>query len=121
MPRAVPIELRTGSGDVRMIEMRGNVNVETGSGDIDGTALEGADVSAHTGSGDVTLETLAAETIYVQTGSGDVKLWVPSGEYQLDVTSGSGDRTIRGVTDAARATSEIYVHTGSGDLVIQGR
>jgi hypothetical protein len=65
--------------------------------------------------------TAPAERILVRTGSGDVHLVVPTGPYALRVDTGSGDTSIRGITDDAAAPGTLEVTTGSGDVTIRGR
>jgi hypothetical protein len=122
IPTGVPIELRTASGDIHIDGMLGTLSLHTGSGDIQGSGLSGADLVAFTGSGDVGLDVTAlAERIHVRTGSGDVHLAVPSGRYALRIDTGSGDTSIRGITDDIGAPGTLEVTTGSGDVTIRGR
>jgi hypothetical protein len=122
VPAAVPVVLRTGSGDVRARGTRAEVWMRTGSGDIDAHELLGIRVHAETGSGDVALRVQApAENVVVRTGSGDVELVVPRGGYRLSVSTGSGDEDVDGVHDDAAAPGSIEVDTGSGDVKVRGR
>ena len=121
VPSGVPVELHTDSGDVKLDDLLATIAVHTGSGDILGSDLGGADLRAETGSGDVTLDvTEPAEQVHVRTGSGDVALAVPSGGYSLSVTTGAGDHEVDGVSNDSGAPGSIEVFTGSGDVVIHG-
>jgi hypothetical protein len=121
IPAGVPVELHTSSGDIHLDGMQGTLSINTGSGDIQGWGLSGADLVAFTGSGDMRLDVTApAERIHVSTGSGDVHLDVPSGPYALRIDTGSGDISIRGITDDAGAANTLEVTTGSGDVTIGG-
>lgn len=122
VPARTPLTLHTGSGDVRLENLRARVALTTGSGDVAGSALSGLDLSAETGSGDVALEVLPlAQRVHVRTGSGDVALSVPSGRYRIAVSTGTGDQKLAGVSDDASAASAIEVTTGSSDVAIRGR
>jgi len=122
VPGWVTLNLRTGSGDVRLENIGADVALKTGSGDVTGWQLSGLDLSAETGSGDVAFELVTrANRVHVRAGSGDVALTVPSGSYRIDVSSGSGDRRFEGVSDEANAASALDVSTGSGDVSIRGR
>ena len=122
VPAAVPIVLRTGSGDIRARGTRAEAAVRTGSGDIDARDMLGVAIQAETGSGDVALGVRApAEHVVVRTGSGDVELVVPRGGYRLDVSTESGDEHVDGVHDDDSAAGFIEVDTGSGDVQVRGR
>jgi hypothetical protein len=121
IPAGVSVELHTSSGDIHLDGLLGTLSLDTGSGDIQGSSLSGADLVAVTGSGDVDLDVIApAERIHVRTGSGDVHLDVPSGSYALRIDTGSGDTSVRGITDDAGALNTLEVTTGSGDVTIRG-
>jgi len=122
VPKDLPLEIHTGSGDIRLDATHAPLVIETGSGDIAGADLGGLDLAAETGSGDIELRVLSPlERVDVHTGSGDVQLAVPAGSYRLDVTTGSGDESVSGVSHDASSTSSIDVDTGSGDVRIRGR
>ena len=94
----VPVETRlksdTGSGDIELDGIRGNVVADTGSGSIRALGIQGG-FTADTGSGDVILE---------QTGPGEVK-----------VDTGSGSVEIRG------AVGIVWAETGSGNVSAEGK
>lgn len=116
------VALETGSGDVDASCLSGDVSLSTGSGDVDGSCLSAANVVVSTGSGDVDLELVEVPALVViGTGSGDVDLGVPAGTYSVDVDTGSGDVDMDGVTLESGAESRIEVSTGSGDVEITGR
>lgn len=83
----------SGSGDVRLDDVAGEVHVETGSGNITGRGLAGS-LDAHTGSGNIRIE---------ERGSGDVR-----------ADAGSGNVEVSGVNGGARA------ETGSGNVKLEG-
>ncbi|MBM7516833.1 DUF4097 family beta strand repeat-containing protein [Nocardioides nitrophenolicus] len=91
LDQARTVVVDTGSGDVSVAEVDGDVRVRTGSGAVDlGRVAQAASVS--TGSGDVCLGQ-ALGTAIVKTGSGDLEV----GESVADLTSktGSGDVVVR--------------------------
>lgn len=121
VPNGVSLDLRVGSGDLEVHDMLGTVRLDTGSGDILGHGLAGADLSAETGSGDVGLVVAEpAERIHVRTHSGDVLLGVPAGAYRLSVGTSSGDRHLSDVSNDSDAPGSIDVFTSSGDVAIHG-
>jgi DUF4097 and DUF4098 domain-containing protein YvlB len=106
--------------DVSLENLCGDISVRTGSGDIAGFGFSGLTFSAEAGSGDARIEISPARQVHVRTGSGDGSLTVPSGTYRLDLSTGSGDQTLDGVSNDTTAAGAIEVSTGSGDLRITG-
>lgn len=120
VPRHLALTLRTGAGDVWLENAGGDISIRTGSGDIRGLGLAGVNFSAETGSGDVRCELAPALRVHLRTESGDVALSVPSGAYRLQVSTGSGDQELEGVSNDPSADGEIQVTTGAGDLKLSG-
>lgn len=121
VPSGVSVEVHVGSGDLEVDDMLGAISLETGSGDILGYDLAGADLSAETGSGDVALDVSEpAERIHVRAHSGDVLVGVPAGAYRLNVGTSSGDRHLNDVSNDSSAPGSIDVFTSSGDVAIRG-
>src|SRR5450631_3157413 len=67
-PKAVALDLRSGSGDVETDNVGRFLNSETGSGSIRAHGINGA-ADLHTGSGDIELQELAAGEVKASTGS----------------------------------------------------
>ncbi|HEV7518962.1 MAG TPA: DUF4097 family beta strand repeat-containing protein [Thermoanaerobaculia bacterium] len=124
------VEVDTGSGDVRFGAFSGTLKVETGSGDIRLGSAKG-ETAVHTGSGDITVGSLVGNGRF-ETGSGDVVLdQVAAGKLTLD--TGSGNVTIKAGTVAKIAAKtgsgnvrvsqveleELVADTGSGDVTLQ--
>lgn len=118
VPRGLAVKIDTGSGDVTLRNLSGQVNASTGSGDVDARGLAAEQVKARAGSGDVTLRFSAVPTqVQAETGAGDSRLWVPDGAYNVNASTGSGDRKIE-VLDDDSAPHTITVRTGSGDAEV---
>jgi DUF4097 and DUF4098 domain-containing protein YvlB len=92
------VELRrTGSGDVRVDGIQGNVSADhAGSGDLDFSHVSGSVKVGDTGSGDVTVSHVAQNVEVGSTGSGDVDAEDVGGNFTVHAT-GSGDVTHNGV------------------------
>jgi hypothetical protein len=118
---SVPVSAGTGSGDVSGNAVSGaNVAFKTGSGNISVTGLAGAKVTASTGSGDVTLTfTEVPAHVRVSTGSGNVSLVLPRGHtlYQVHAVADSGNRVVT-VPTSSVSRHLITVSAGSGNITI---
>ncbi|WP_285782959.1 DUF4097 family beta strand repeat-containing protein [Microbispora sp. NBRC 16548] len=118
VPRGLTVKIHTGSGDVTLRDLTGQVNASTGSGDVDARGLAATQVNTRTGSGDITLRFSAVPTdVQAVTGSGDGRLWVPDGVYNVNASTGSGDRKVEVAHDAS-APHTITIRTGSGDAEV---
>ncbi len=97
-----------GSGSVRVADLIGNLNVNTGSGEISVGVARGGRMVLRTGSGDIRAQTLGGE-IRATTGSGAIYVGRARGSFLGD--SGSGDITVvRG------DVSRFVANTGSGSI-----
>ena len=116
-----PVSAGTGSGDVSGNAVSGaNVAFKTGSGNISIAGLAGAKVTASSGSGDITLTfTEVPAHVRVSTGSGNVSLVLPPGNtlYQVNAAADSGGRVVTVPTSTA-SRHVITVSTGSGNISI---
>ncbi len=104
----IPLEISTGSGDVRVNHRQAHLKVLTGSGD---GVIDGADSGFEwrSGSGDIHLGSVNGD-VTVNTGSGDVTISEIRGKF--DGSSGSGDFSIEHVE------GDFNIATGSGDVAI---
>ncbi|MCP4547571.1 MAG: DUF4097 domain-containing protein [bacterium] len=107
------LQVDTGSGDITIMSCDGFLDVDTGSGDVKIDGLRG-DLRADTGSGDVTVRDANGEELYVDTGSGEVGL--RNIDYpRLHVDTGSGEITV----DSTHGLVDRWVlDTGSGDVTL---
>ena len=112
----VDLDVRTGSGDVRVRVgpddrvVKGAVSARAGSGDIE---IEGAGggLDAQAGSGDIRASAVGG-AVNVRVGSGSINVaQTVSGE--VDVRAGSGDVSVALPRDAAVTLS---LQTGSGSI-----
>jgi len=127
-----PLEVSTGSGDVKVWDAPSGARLFTGSGDVEVHSLAG-DLQARTGSGDVLASGTPTGAWDVHTGSGSVTLRMPAGaRFELDAHSGSGDivcdhpfttvtrlghSTLHGLVNSGGP--KVTVRTGSGDITLQ--
>jgi hypothetical protein len=121
VPDNLPVEVRTGSGSVRVRDYRGSAMLTSGSGDIDVAGFCGYSLDARAESGDVVARTACAPpNLSLRTNSGAVTALVPRGSYDLDAESASGARRVRGVKATQEAPFAIRALSGSGDVTVEG-
>jgi hypothetical protein len=113
VPHGLPVDIRTGDGDVHLYGLDSDLSVEVGDGDVDGDGLLATTVRVQAGWGDATLRFDARPVdVAVSVGVGDVRLDVPDGGYRFDV-AGLGREHIDGL-DADPHGPRLYVRTASG-------
>jgi DUF4097 and DUF4098 domain-containing protein YvlB len=103
------LEVRTGSGDIRVTTVHGSCNIKCGSADVRVDAVHG-DADVASGSGDVMVDTVTG-SFRVKTGSGDIML-VQAG-HTVDAMAGSGDLLLKRIEQG-----KVKVKTGTGDVQI---
>jgi DUF4097 and DUF4098 domain-containing protein YvlB len=111
-PAATMLVAETGSGDLRLSNLKGTVRAHTGSGSINADKL-GAGSRLDTGSGTIEATNLMGSTTLV-TGSGDLHAQLASAG-DVGASTGSGSIKLENVQGAIRA------ETGSGSLEIGGQ
>ncbi len=115
------ITASTGSANVTITNALGNLNLDTGSGNIKGSGLSAENCYADTGSGNVVLSfDEAPYDVDMETGSGNIRLSVPYGSYDVDLETGSGNTSIDGLIDDPDSPNIIRGDTGSGNISVQG-
>jgi hypothetical protein len=121
VPKGLAVDVNSGSGDITLRALTGQIDAVVGSGDVDATGLAGKKVYAKAGSGNVELRyTAAPDSAELQTGSGDVTLHVPDGAYDVKTDVGSGDANVSVKSDATSA-HKISLTAGSGDVTLTTR
>jgi DUF4097 and DUF4098 domain-containing protein YvlB len=110
--QASQIQIDTGSGDIELTSVTSPIlMLETGSGSV-GADLHGPvrELAVETGSGDVSVRapaSLAAE-VEIETASGGIET-----DFQLQVTRHSRDHVVGQI---GNGTGRVAIETGSGDV-----
>jgi hypothetical protein len=118
VPAGQAIRLEVSSGDVKLTNLRGRVDVATSSGDISARDMPGGGtVKLAASSGDISARFDGPPASLTATASsGDVSVHVPSGRYRIDASASSGDRSVQNLIDDPASTRTIVVQTKSGDV-----
>ncbi len=106
------VDLTTGSGDVTLAGIHGDqLKVETGSGAIRASELSADDLNLETGSGEIVARGVKGSELRFETGSGSVEANLVARADRLEVSTGSGDVTLRVPEDFG---ADISFESGSG-------
>lgn len=122
VPRDLRVRVRTSFGDIRVAGPVGDVDLETGSGDVEATSIEGgrATVRARSGGAMLAFDRRPSD-VDVEVTSGDITLDVPAGAYRITAETRAGEVVLDGVRDDPAARGGILLDTTAGDVTVRGR
>ena len=105
-----------GDGEIRVSNQRGDVDVKTGSGDVELVDVQADAVTAHTDDGGVKLTSVGADSVHAHTGSGDIAA--------SDLRAVNGSLTTAdgavGVMFAGSSDANVNLHTDDGSITGAG-
>lgn len=107
-PKSVALNLRSGSGDVEVDELGRFLSAHSGSGSIRAHGLRGQ-AELETGSGDIELQNNGGGGVQARSGSGSIRIHGFDGS--IRARTGSGDIEADG-----RLSAESSVSSGSGSV-----
>jgi hypothetical protein len=113
--------LESSSGKIEVQNLSGNLSLESSSGDLEAAGLTSGSVTSKSSSGSIELGfRTAPTTVDVTTSSGDASVRLPEGDetYKVETDSKSGDENAEVKIDPA-ATRTIRVKSSSGDAVVE--
>lgn len=113
VPKTIDLELRVGSGDVVVENIRGLIDYKIGSGTLTIAKVNASRVIGRTGSGDVEIEGNLAD-VDLKIGAGNAKLTFQTApaEGSLDIKIGSGTTTVN-LPETSNISSKFKSGTGS--------
>ncbi|MBX6389616.1 MAG: DUF4097 family beta strand repeat protein [Frankia sp.] len=112
VPAGVAVEVRTGSGNIDAVDLRGSFDLRTSSGNIRASGGSGsARMSAS--SGNVRGTELGTETVDARSSSGNVMVELAVPPRHVDASTSSGN--VRVVVPPGRESYDVVAQTSSGD------
>ena len=108
------LNVNTGSGDISVQQLRGDLRGNTGSGNIKLTETSG-EIKANTGSGNIEIENTSGE-LSVNCGSGDIRMKDSNAAF----TANSGSGSIRGTNLTLTGSSRFNSGSGDAQIVLAG-
>ncbi|MGW2161773.1 DUF4097 family beta strand repeat-containing protein [Nonomuraea sp. NPDC001699] len=118
IPKGMAVDLDSGSGDITLRALSGQLTADLGSGDLDGSGMTGKKAYVKAGSGNVELKYAAApDSTELECGSGDIVLKVPAGAYNVKTDVDSGDSAVSVKSDPSSPRT-ISLTAGSGDVAL---
>ncbi|MBO2459236.1 DUF4097 family beta strand repeat-containing protein [Actinomadura violacea] len=117
------LDLRAGSGEIRVVGSRGALRARVGSGTIRGTALASPEARVTVGSGELDLRYAEPPRLVdVSAAAGSLKVIVPAGSrYRVQDWNGSGDAHLNQALVDGRSDRLISFRSGSGSTYLDYR
>jgi hypothetical protein len=117
------LDLRTGSGEIRLADTRGRLTARAGSGTIRGTGLSAPNTRVEVGTGELDLRYAEPPwRVDASAGSGSVKILVPAGSrYRVQGWTGSGHTHLGRALVDEHSDRLISVRSGSGSSYVDYR
>ncbi|SDF57518.1 Putative adhesin [Lentzea fradiae] len=104
------VDFETGSGEIVLLDIAGDVKANSGSGDLRATRIGGT-LTADLGSGRIELNTVGGK-VFALTRSGRVEGTALSGDVVADASSGRVELTLA-------EPRSVRVNAGSGDVTVR--
>ncbi len=139
VPKQISADLNTGSGDIvikgiqgdvkavsyegniTLDSIAGNLDIAAVSGNIDGLNLDTKEGIVESGNGNVDLSYTSQPTLVdVDIIMGNATIFVPESAYQIDASTDLGEVNLNGVTHLPDVTNTLILTVDSGDIVISG-
>jgi Toastrack DUF4097 len=108
----------SGSGNTRLTNVAGDVSITASSGNVSGRDLSGDQVTVRVSSGDVTLAVPGTNNVTAHTSSGNIDVTVPDHSCQVVAHADSGNTRVR-VTSDPTSAHKLDLTTGSGDITVK--
>lgn len=115
------LEALTYDGDIFLKDLAGAMDLTAVSGDVTATGLESTDCTIAAGAGRVeaTFESVPT-SVDVEIANGNAVLKVPSSTYRIEAEVEDGQVEVSGLVEQPAADSEIWVAVATGDINITG-
>lgn len=111
VPRNFNLDLKTGGGDILVLDINGEINLKTSGGDITCEEIRG-NIVATTSGGDIELINHVGN-VDVKTSGGDIDIKTSNGK--INATTSGGDITVNYLGE----NKGINLRTSGGDVVVK--
>jgi len=112
------VTARTGSGRIELTNIAGDTTATTSSGDVDGRDLRGARTMIEVASGTITLDLPGTGDVTARTNSGSIEVRVPDRCCRVTAGAESGSETVEVATNPD-SPNDLDLHTDSGDITVR--
>ncbi len=119
VPDDVPVSVRADQGNISLDGYHGSADLATDHGVISVQGYCGFVLGAASASGNVTVNTACSpERLILRSDSGTITATVPTGDYQINASSGSGSAHVYGLVNDDGAPWDIQALSNSGNVTV---
>jgi hypothetical protein len=112
------VDVHTSNGGIAVTNATGPVKLRTSNGDVDVKDVRGGGIDTRTSNGDVTIQTATPQNIKVRTTSGNLTVTTPPAKYRISADDSHGDRNVAFKNDPS-GRYRLDLSTTSGDLTVK--
>ncbi len=112
------VDVHTSNGDIALTDATGPVKLRTSNGDVDVEDVKGGGIDTRTSNGEVTIRTVTPQNIKARTTSGGLTVTVPRARYRISAENSDGDKNVAFGNDPS-GTYLLDLSTTSGDLTVK--
>jgi len=112
------VTARTGSGRIELTNIAGDTTATTSSGDVDGRDLRGARTTIEVASGRITLDLPGTGNVTARANSGSIEVSMPERCCRVTAEAGSGSEKVEVATNPD-SPNALDLHTDSGDITVR--
>ncbi|MFD8814146.1 DUF4097 domain-containing protein [Streptomyces sp. NPDC059627] len=112
------VDVHTSNGEIAVTNATGPVKLRTSNGDVDVKDVRGGGIDTQTSNGEVTIRTATPQNIRVRTTSGNLTVTAPPAKYRISADDSQGDKNVAFKNDPS-GTYRLDLSTTSGDLTVK--
>ncbi|MCX4419510.1 DUF4097 domain-containing protein [Streptomyces mirabilis] len=112
------VDVHTSNGEIAVTNATGPVKLRTSNGDVDVKDVKGGGIDTQTSNGEVTIQTATPQDVKARTTSGNLTVTTPPAKYQISVSDSHGDKNVAFKNDPS-GTYRLDLSTTSGDLTVK--
>lgn len=112
------VDVHTSNGEIAVTNATGAVKLRTSNGGVDVKGVKGGGIDTQTSNGEVTIQTDTPQNIKARTTSGDLTVTTPPAKYQISANDSNGDKNVTFKNDPS-GKYRLDLSTRSGDLTVK--
>ncbi|MEU8585820.1 DUF4097 family beta strand repeat-containing protein [Streptomyces sp. NPDC048664] len=112
------VDVHTSNGEIAVAHATGPVKLRTSNGDVDVKDVKDGGVDARTSNGEVTIRTSTPQDVKALTTNGDLTVAVPPAPYRISADDSHGDKKVAFRNDPS-GRYRLDLSTTSGDLTVK--
>jgi hypothetical protein len=119
VPDDVPISVRADHGNISLDGYHGSADIATDQGTISVEGYCGFVLGAASASGTVTVNAACSpERLILRSDSGNISATVPTGDYQINASSNTGNAHVYGLVNDSGAPWDLQALSNSGNVAV---